>query len=69
MSSNYDDIIGLPVHEPDPIRHPRMTREARAAQFSAFAALTGYSDIVEKTQDAVTEEVLNEMEFEDIEDI
>ncbi len=69
MSSKYDDIIDLPVHEPDPSRHPRMPREARAAQFGAFAALTGYSEIVEETQDFVYNRVMNETEFEDIEDI
>lgn len=38
----YDDIIHLPHHEPT--THPRMARENRAAQFSPFAALTGYED-------------------------
>lgn len=69
MSSKYDDIINHPVHEPDPVRHPRMPREARASQFGAFAALRGYSDIVDETADAVAEKVMNETEFEDIDDI
>lgn len=38
----YDDIIGLPHHEPT--TRPRMAMENRAAQFSPFAALTGYDD-------------------------
>lgn len=36
----YDDIIDLPHHVSK--RHPHMSREQRAAQFSPFAALTGY---------------------------
>lgn len=39
---NYDDIINLPHHVSQ--RHPQMLREKRAAQFSPFAALTGYDD-------------------------
>ena len=40
----YDDIIDLP--RPESGKHPRMSRLARAAQFSAFAALTGYEDYI-----------------------
>ena len=69
MSSKYDDIIRLPVHEPDPVRHPRMPREARAAQFGVFAALKGYHDLVEETADQVVDKVMNETVFEDIEEI
>ena len=36
----YGDIIDLP--HPEPVTRPRMTAENRAAQFSPFAALTGY---------------------------
>lgn len=35
----YDDIIHLP--HPTSERHPRMSRQDRAAQFSPFEALTG----------------------------
>lgn len=38
----YDDIIDLPHHEPT--TRPRMAMENRAAQFSPFAALTGYDE-------------------------
>jgi len=69
MNNDYSDIIDHPVHEPDPVRHPRMSREARAAQFAPFAALTGYSEIVEETEADVYESVMNETTFEDIEDI
>ncbi|MBE6644686.1 MAG: YolD-like family protein [Ruminococcaceae bacterium] len=44
MNGNYDDIINL--EHPTPKRHPRMKRSDRAAQFSPFAALTGYEDAV-----------------------
>ncbi len=43
----YSDIINLPHHVSE--RHPRMTMEARAAQFSSFAALTGHEDAIEVT--------------------
>ncbi len=43
----YDDIINLP--HPTSLKHPRMTVENRAAQFSPFAALTGYDALVEET--------------------
>ena len=43
----YDDIINLPHHES--ARHPRMPMAARAAQFSAFAALAGHGDAIHET--------------------
>ena len=43
----YDDIIDLPHHVS--YRHTRMSRIDRAAQFSPFAALTGYGDAVQET--------------------
>ena len=42
----YADIIDLPHHEPDPIKHPRMPLIKRAAQFAPFAALSGYDDMI-----------------------
>ncbi len=42
----YDDIIGLPHHVS--ARHPQMSLHDRAAQFSPFAALSGYEDAVEE---------------------
>ena len=47
MIGPYDDIIDLP--HPTSERHPRMPMAARAAQFSPFAALTGYEDAVHET--------------------
>ena len=40
----YDDILSLP--HPVSKTHPPMPRAERAAQFSSFAALTGYEEIV-----------------------
>lgn len=48
----YADMLDMPHPEPDPIRHPRMSRQDRAAQFAPFAALTGFDDSIE----AMTEE-------------
>ena len=44
----YQDIMDLPYPQHDPA-HPRMPMENRAAQFSPFAALTGYEAVVEET--------------------
>lgn len=44
---NYDDIIDLPHHVSE--THPPMSRADRAAQFSPFAALTGYDAAVRET--------------------
>lgn len=41
---NYNDIINLPHHVSS--RHPQMPLRDRAAQFSPFAALTGYGDVI-----------------------
>ncbi|MBP1549459.1 MAG: hypothetical protein J6A05_05595 [Oscillospiraceae bacterium] len=43
----YDDIIKLPHHVS--ATRPRMSMHDRAAQFSPFAALTGYDAAVEET--------------------
>ncbi len=47
MTHRYDDIIDLP--HPTSKKHPRMSRSDRAAQFSPFAALTGYEGAVRET--------------------
>ena len=47
MSGKYDDILHLPHHTSK--THRRMSRLDRAAQFSPFAALTGYDDVVKET--------------------
>lgn len=45
--SKYDNIINLPHYELK--NHRRMSMDSRAAQFSPFAALTGYSEAVKET--------------------
>lgn len=45
---NYEDIINLPHHESK--THPHMSLYNRAAQFSPFAALTGYEDAIKEAQ-------------------
>lgn len=47
MNTPYDDILHLPHHVSE--KHPRMSRLDRAAQFSPFAALTGYEAAVKET--------------------
>ena len=43
----YDDIINFP-HHTSPSR-PHMSAHDRAAQFSPFAALTGYGSVIDET--------------------
>ena len=45
--SEYDDIIHLPHHVSK--THPQMSMGDRAAQFSPFAALTGYDAAIAET--------------------
>ena len=47
MKSNYDDIIDLPHHVSK--TRPQMSMLDRAAQFSPFAALTGYDAAIKET--------------------
>lgn len=43
----YDDILNMPHHVSS--TRPHMSMHDRAAQFSPFAALTGYDDTVKET--------------------
>ena len=47
--NDYSDIINLPHH----VSHKRnhMSMSERAAQFSPFAALTGYEEAIRKVQE------------------
>ena len=56
MKKDYSDIIDLPHHDSE--KHPRMSRESRAAQFMPFAALTGYEETIAQT----AEEAMAEFE-------
>ena len=55
MTDDYSDIINLPHHVSK--SHPQMSREARAAQFAPFAALTGYDDVIHETARLTDEQV------------
>ncbi|MCD7946515.1 MAG: YolD-like family protein [Clostridiales bacterium] len=47
MRNDYQDIINLPHHVSE--TRPHMSMRDRAAQFSPFAALTGYDAAVQET--------------------
>lgn len=47
MNDRYKDMLFL--SHPDSPRHPRMPWQDRAAQFSPFAALTGYEAALKET--------------------
>ena len=47
ISHKYDDIIDMPHHVSE--KHPQMPMIDRAAQFSPFAALTGYDTAIVET--------------------
>ncbi len=61
----YGDIIDMPHHRS--LRHPPLSTTSRAAQFSPFAALTGYNDVLKETRrltdekPELTAEVLQEI--------
>lgn len=57
-SHEYDDIIDLPHHKSQ--KYPHMDLYDRAAQFSPFAALTGFEDAIEETGRINEERVENE---------
>lgn len=42
----YADIIDMPHHVST--KHPHMSLHDRAAQFSPFAALSGYEDMIDE---------------------
>ena len=54
--NKYENIINLPHYELK--NHKRMSIEARAAQFSPFAALTGYSDSIKETERLTNEKII-----------
>jgi len=47
MNRDYSDMLDLPHHVST--RHAHLPMESRAAQFSPFAALTGYGDAIDET--------------------
>ena len=52
----YDDIIELPRHVS--VRHPQRPVADRAAQFSPFAALTGYEETVKEAARRTEEKII-----------
>lgn len=63
MTGIYDDMFHLPHHVSD--THPHMAIIDRAAQFSPFAALTGYDAAVRETERLTDERIeLDEYEKE-----
>lgn len=55
MTKTYDDMIHLPHHVST--KHPHMAVSDRAAQFSPFAALTGYAAAIKETARLTDERV------------
>ena len=63
MKDQYEDIIHLPHHISS--KRPHMPMSDRAAQFSPFAALTGYGDAIHETARITDEKIaLSEEESE-----
>lgn len=66
--TGYEDMIDLP-HHTSPV-HPRMSMEERAAQFSPFAALTGYENVIQETgRKTVSRAELGESRQEEIKEM
>lgn len=63
----YADLLDM--SRPISKKHPTMSVYDRAAQFSAFAALTGHSAAISQTEELVEEKVAFEIEREEPEDI
>lgn len=55
MTGPYDDIINLPHHVSK--TRPQMSTANRAAQFSPFAALTGYDAAIKETARLTNERI------------
>ena len=65
--ANYEDIINLPHHVS--ATRPQMSMMDRAAQFSPFAALTGYDAAIKETARLTDQKIeLDDYEKEEIND-
>ncbi len=62
QSFPYADLLDRP--RPVSKTHPPMSLYDRAAQFSAFAALSGHSEAISQTEELVEEKVALEVERE-----
>lgn len=59
----YDDLIYLPHHQST--TRPHMPISDRAAQFSPFAALTGFEEAIKEASRHAEQEALTSMQEED----
>lgn len=57
----YRDIIDLP--HPTSRKHPRMSLEARAAQFAPFAALTGHKEELQEERRLTKHKVIQDEDY------
>ena len=65
IKNDYSDIINL--SRPNSSKHPRSNREARAAQFAPFAALTGFDEEIKEVQRyTLSEKYLSDEEIDKI---
>ena len=55
MSDKYKDIIDKPYEKSD--KRPQMSEHDRAAQFAPFAALSGFEEAIEETQQLIEDEM------------
>ena len=62
--NKYDDIINLPHHESK--TRPRMSLEARSAQFAPYDALEGYSESVSETERLTSKKIILDEERKEI---
>ncbi len=63
MTDKYSDMYDLP--HPVSKRHTQMPIEDRAAQFSPFAALTGYEEVIDEAAQVPYEEGVEFVETEE----
>ena len=57
----YRDIIDLP--HPTSRKHPRMSLEARAAQFAPFAALTGHKEELQEERRLTKHKIIQDEDY------
>lgn len=66
--SKYDDIMYLP--HPVSKKHPHMTNINRGAQFSPFAALTGYDSLIDETGRQTSSKIeLDDLQIRELNDM
>ncbi|MCR5625181.1 MAG: YolD-like family protein [Lachnospiraceae bacterium] len=65
INNKYDDMINMEYHKSN--KHIHMSNYDRAAQFSPFAALTGYDALIGETARFTSEKIeLSEIELKDL---